>query len=119
MHLFCNTACVITDCLYLILGQISGRKDTSGVTGVDTCQLDMLHNSRNKYVLAIADSICLTLGCMMQETVNQDRTIRSYTDSCSHIEGHRFIVMNNLHAAAAKYIGRTNHNRVTDLIRNL
>ena len=71
VHLFCDTACVIADCLYLILGQISGRKDTSGVSGMDTCQLDVLHNCRNKYVLAITDRICFTLGCMMQETVNR------------------------------------------------
>ena len=118
MQLLCDLSGVVFQSFDLLFCQSSRGNDTSRVTGVNTSQLDMLHNCRNKYVLAIADRICFTLGCMMQETVNQDRTVRSYADSCSHIEGHRFIVMNNLHAAAAKYIGRTNHNRITDLLSN-
>ena len=34
-------------------------------------KLDMFHNRRNKCMITVADRICLTLGCMTQETVDQ------------------------------------------------
>ena len=101
MHLLRDSAGVILDCLYLVESQVSGRKDTCRVSGVDSCQLDVLHNSRNEYVLAVADSICLTLGRMVEETVNQNRAVRSHAYCLLHVEGHSVVVVYNLHAASA------------------
>ena len=41
---------------------------------MDTSQLDMLHNRRNEYMLAITDCIRFTFHCMIQESVDQDRS---------------------------------------------
>ena len=101
MHLLCDSTGVVLDGLYLVKSQVSGRKDTCRVSGVDSCQLNVLHNSRNKYVLAVADSVCLTLGRMVKETVNQNRAIRCHAYCLLHIEGQRVIIMNNLHTASA------------------
>ena len=64
----------------------------------------MLHDSRNKYILAITYSICLTLCCMMQETIDKYRSVRCDTYSLSHVEVHLLIVMDNFHSAAAQNV---------------
>ena len=38
---------------------------------------------------------------MVQETVDQNRTVRSNADGLLHIEGQRLVVVHNLHAASA------------------
>ena len=83
-----------------------------------TGKLDMFHNRRNKCMIAVADRICLTLGCMAQETVDQDRAIRCHTFCCFHIDSQIFRIVYHFHATSAQYIGRTNHNRITDLFCN-
>ena len=95
------------------------RQDTSRVTGMNTSQLNMLHNSRYKGMCTIADGICLTFCSMIQETVNQDWSVRRHTNCSCHIAGHALIIIDNFHTAAAKNIGRTYHNRVTNLIGDL
>ena len=85
---------------------------------MDTCKLDMLHNGRYKCMFAICNRICLTLGCMAQETVDQDWPVRCHANSSCHIFLQRFRLADNLHATSAKDIRRTNHNRITDLLRN-
>ena len=65
MHFLCNLSGVFLNNLYILLGNMSGRNDTCGVTGVNTCQLNMLHNGRHERMGAIADCICLTLHGMI------------------------------------------------------
>ena len=54
----------------------------------------------------------------MKEPVDQDRTIGGYTDGRIHVKRHRFIVVHDLHAAAAQNIGRAHHDRVADAVGN-
>ena len=116
MQLLCDLSGVVFQSFDLLFCQSSRGNDTSRVTGVNTSQLDMLHNRRNEYMLTIAYCVRFTLGCMMQESVNQDRSVRCYTHCLLHVEGQRFIVINDLHAASAKNVGRTNHNRIADSV---
>ena len=81
-------------------------------------QLNMLHDSRYKGVGSVTDGICLTLHRVMQETVNQNRTIRSHSYRCTHIFLQALRLMDNLHTTAAQYIRRTHHNRITDALGN-
>lgn len=81
--------------------EVLGRQDARGVSGVDAGQLDVLHHSRNEYILAVADGVGLTLSRMVQETVDQNRTVGGNADGLLHIEGQRLVVMHNLHAASA------------------
>ena len=84
-----------------------------------TCKLDMLHNRRYKCVSSIADRIRLTLQCMIQETVNQDWTVRCYTNCCLHVVSHCHIIVDYFHSTSAKYVRWANHNRITDLACDL
>ena len=67
---------------------------------------------------SVCNGICLTFQCVMQETVDEDRTIRCNADSSLHITGHALIIIYDFHAASAKDVGRTNHNGITDPVRN-
>ena len=78
---------------------------------MNTGQFNMLHNSRYKGMCTIADGICLTFCSMIQETVNQDWSVRCHTYCSCHIADHALIIIDNFHTAAAKNIGRTYHNR--------
>ena len=93
-----------------------GRNDTSRVTGMNTGKLNMFHNRRNKCMRTVTDRIRLTLSCMIEETVNKDRSVRCHTDSGLHISDHAFCVIDNFHTTSAKNIRRTNHNRISDLL---
>ena len=65
---------------------------------------------------AVADGIRLAFGGIVQEAVDEDRAIRGHTYSGIHVAGHAFLIVNNLHTAPAKNVGRTNHYRVTDTL---
>ena len=60
MHLFCDLACVFFDRLHIFFGNVHGRDDTGGVSGVDAGQLNVLHNRRYKCMVAVADGVSLT-----------------------------------------------------------
>ena len=81
-------------------------------------KLDMLHNRRDKCMCTVGDGVCLALKRMVQETVNQNRTVRRYADCRVHVFGHLVVIVHNLHAAAAEHVGRTNHDRIADLLRD-
>ena len=118
MHFLGDLSGVFLDGLYIFGRNMYRRNDAGRVTGMYTGQLNMLHYCRNKGIGAVADGIGLTFHGMIQETVDQDRTIRSYTDSGLHIADHAFVIVNHFHTAAAQDIGRTNHNRISDLSRD-
>ena len=81
-------------------------------------KLDVFHDSRNECVRSVTDRICLALQRMIQEAVDQNRTIRCHAYGSVHISCHAFFVVNNFHTTSAKYIGRANHNRVADFFSN-
>ena len=115
MHLFRDLSGVLLDGLQMLFGNMSGRNDAGRVTGMDTRQLNMLHNSRYESVGSVADGVCLAFHGVIQETVDQDGTVGGYADSRVHIVDHMGIVINDFHAAAAQDIGRTDHDRIADL----
>ena len=118
MHLLRDPSCIFLDRRNTLTTQVPGRNDAGRIPGMHACQLNMLHNCRNKSMNPIADCIGFTLGRMHQETVDQNRTIRCYADGRFHISDHAFLIINNLHASSAKHVGRTHHHRISDLFRN-
>ena len=84
-----------------------------------TSKLDVLHNSRNEAVLSVGNSVSLALSRMMQEAVDKDWSVGSYANCRGHINLHHLVVVYDLHSAAAQYIGRTNHYRITDTVCDL
>ena len=119
MHLLCNLSRILFNDLHVLLRDVLGRNDTSGVSGVNACKLNVLHYGRNKGMRSVADGICLTLCCMVEESVDQDRSVGCYANGCIHIAREVHVVIYDLHAAAAKYVGRTNHNGEANLMGNL
>lgn len=118
MHLFCDFSRIFFDRLYIFFRNIFRRNNTCRISGMYSRKLDMFHNRRNKRMCAVADRVCFTFCCMSEETVDQNRTVRCHTDCCFHISYHAFRIIYNFHATAAKYIRRTHHNRITDLLGN-
>ena len=101
IHFNGNLSCVILDCFYHLIREILCRQDTSWVAGVYACKLNMLHNSRYKAMCAVGNSVCFTFCCVIKETIDQNRSVRCYANSCRHINTHHLVIMNNFHASAA------------------
>ena len=118
MHLLSDLSCVFFDRPDIFFGNMQGGDDTGRVAGVNSRQLDMLHHRRNKGMGAVTDGVSFTFQGMIQEPVDQDRTVRCYSHGCCHISFHTFIVIYHFHAAAAKDIRRADHDRIPDPFRD-
>ena len=86
---------------------------------MDAGQLDVLHHSRYEYVLSIRNGIGFAFGCVVQESVDQDRAIRCDADGCLHVAFHLLVIVYDFHATPAQYEGRTYHDGVSDPGRDL
>ena len=118
MHFFGDFPRVFLNGFHIFIGYMHRRDNAGRVPGVDTCQLNMLHNCRNKSMGTIADSIRLAFQSMVQKPVNQNRAIRCYPYCRIHIFRHAYIVIHHFHAPASQNIGRAHHNRITDSSSN-
>ena len=95
-----------------------GRDDAGGVSGMYAGKLDMLHNRWNECVGSVADRVCFALEGVVQEPVDQDRTVRRYANGSLHVSFHAFVIIDHFHAAAAKNVRWADHNRIADLSGN-
>ena len=84
------------------------------VTRMYAGSLYMLHNTRNNHVNAIGNSIYLYLSTL-HIAVYQNRMIRGYLYSSTHVISQLVLIVNDFHSTAAQYIGRTHHNRITNI----
>ena len=75
----------------------------------------MLHDTRNQDILAIAHGIYLNL-LTLEIFIDQNRMLLCNLVDDSDILFHILIVDGNLHTLSAQYIGRTNQNRITELV---
>ena len=114
MHFLGNLLRVLLDCPHIFFGNVNGRDNTCGVTGVYPCKLDMLHDRRDEGVVPVADSVGFTFQSVVQETVNQNRAVRRHADSGFHVAFHALVVI-NLHAPSAQHIGGAHHNGIADI----
>ena len=115
VHLDCDLPCVFLDGGNLLVSKVQRRQDARRVTGVDTCKLDVLHDSWNIAVGAVRDRICLTLSSVVQETVDEDRSVGCNADCRIHIDSEHLVVVNDFHSSSAEDEGRTYHDGVADL----
>ena len=76
MHFFCDLSRIFLDGPYIFFRNMYGRDDAGGVSGMYAGKLDMLHNRWNECVGSVADRVCLALEGVVQEPVDQDRTVR-------------------------------------------
>ena len=69
---------------------------------MNSCQLYVLHNSRNKSVRAVADGIRFTFQSVVQKTVDEDGAVGSDAYRGFHVVCHARIVIYTSTAAAAQ-----------------
>ena len=119
MHLLGDPACILADGLQILLRNMSGGDDAGRVTRVDAGQLDVFHDRGHKGVRAVADRVRLALHGIVQEAVDQDGTVGCDADGRRHVVRHLLVVVDDFHAASAQDVRGTDHDRITDLGRDL
>ena len=115
MQCSCKTSGVFCNCLFCFLADGLSRVYGNTVTGVDSGTLDMFHNTRNQDILAIAYSIYFDF-LTHQVFINKDRVLLCDLVDHTDILFYVLIAYSDSHALTAKYIGRTNQNRIAQLI---
>ena len=92
-----------------------GRIYRDTVTGMDTGSFDMLHDTRDQDILAVAYGI--DLDFLTDDIfIHQDRMLLCVTVDNTDVLGDIFIVNGNLHTLSAKYVRRTNQYRIAQLM---
>ena len=81
-------------------------------------QFYVLHNRRHKGMGSVADGIGLALCGMVQETVDENGTVRGHAHSSIHILGHAFFIIDHFHAPASQHIGGPYHHRIANFLRD-
>ena len=119
MHLLGDLSGIFLDGLQIFRGNVHGRNDAGGVSGMDACQLNVLHDRRHKGVGTVADGIRLTFHGVVQETVDEDGAVRGDAYGGLHISHHALVVVHHFHAPAAQHVGGAHHHRIADLSGNL
>ena len=81
---------------------------------MNTGLLNVLHDATNDHICAVADSINVYFNGGVQEVVQQHRAVIGHQHCVAHVAHQLGFVINDFHGPAAEYVGRTNHQRVTD-----
>ena len=85
---------------------------------MDTCSLNMLHNTGNEDIFAVAYSINLKLASH-NVFINKNWLLCVDFNGRLQIVAKRLLVSDNLHRSAAENERRTNKNRIADAFGNL
>ena len=111
-------SCIVLNGSLCLLRNTLCRINGNTVSGVDSRTLDMLHDTRDQDILAVAYRIYFDLFSL-KVLINQNRVILcnpvDNTDKFINV----VIVDGNLHSLSAKYIGWTHKNRITQTVCNL
>ena len=109
---FGNLPGVILDGCQVFLGDGHRRDDAGGVTGVDTGKFHVFHHGRDVNVFAIAQSVGFAFQSVVEEAVDEERTVRGHAHGLRHVFAEHVFVVDDFHAAAAKHEARADHHRV-------
>ncbi len=116
MHFLGYFSSILLDRPYIFFRNMHGRDDACRVSGVYACKFNVFHNCGDKCVGAVTDRVSLAFQGMVQETVDQDWTVRGHTDGSIHVVFHALVIIYDLHPASAEYIGWADHNRIADIL---
>ena len=84
---------------------------------MNACTLNMLHNTRNEYILSVADTVNFQF-LAHNVFVNKYRLFCIYINSGLKIVAKRLLIRYNLHCTTAQHERRTNKNRISDFFGN-
>ena len=96
-------------------GEALSRIDGNTVAGMDACPLNMLHDTGNQDILAVAHSIYFNLFSH-QIFIYQDRVFLGDLIDDANVLIHILIIDGNLHSLPAQYIGRSHQDRITQTV---
>ena len=86
------------------------RYYTSGITGVDTCFFNMLHDSCYENILSITKKINIKFNSIFKEFIYKNRVFRRNLYSFLHIFLKFIGIINNFHCSSTDNIWRTYEN---------
>ena len=117
MEGFGNLAGIILNGCQVFLGDGHRRDDAGGVTGVDTGKFHVFHHGRDVNVFAVGERIGFAFQSVVEEAVDEERTIRGHAHGLCHVFAEHGFVVDDFHAAATENEARADHHRVaTDLL---
>ena len=95
------------------------RQDAGRVARVHAGLFDVLHDAADQNVGAVADRVDVDLDRVFEKAVDQDRAVGRDQHGFGHVLVERFVVVHDLHRAAAEHIRRTHEHRIADAARDL
>ena len=75
----------------------------------------MLHDRADHDIRTVADRIHVHFDSAIEEVIQQHRAVIGYLNGFTQVALEFFFLIDDFHRAAAQYVGRANHQRVTDL----
>ena len=84
---------------------------------MDSCTLDMFHDSREETRDAIGDTVHFQLPAD-NIPVNQNRSLRRNINGIGHVVDQLILGVNDFHRASAEHIGWPDKTRIANLICN-
>ncbi len=103
----------------MLVAQQIRRHHARRVAGVDPGILDVLHHAADQDLLAVSDGVHVRLESVFEETVDQHRVLRRSAHRPPEVAPQRFLVVDDLHRAAAQHVARPHQHRITDPLRHL
>ena len=97
------------------LAKAERRNASRGVAGVNTGLLDMLQDTADVDLFAIAQGVDVGLDRSLQEAVQVHRVVGADACSLGHVIAQMLGIVGDHHAAAAQHVARTHQQRVADM----
>ena len=85
---------------------------------MNACALEVLHDTRDEDVVAVADGIDLDFAAH-HVLIDQNRVLNLVAGDNLHELADIGLLVGNLHALTAQNVGRTNENRIAKLVSRL
>ena len=82
---------------------------------MDPRLLDVLHDAADQHLVAVADRIDIDLDRIVEEPIEQHRAVVRDLHGIGHVGAQVVLVKDDLHGTTAEHIGRSDHQRETDL----
>ena len=82
---------------------------------MNTGLLDMLQNTADVDLFAVAQGVDVGLDCTLQEAVQVHRVVGANARSLGHVIAQMLGIVGDHHAAAAQHVARTHQQRVADM----
>src|SRR5579885_3227349 len=110
-----NACRIVNDCAHLCIGKSTRGINGHAVARVNSRPLDMLHNARDEYLVAVADGIDLDF-CAFEIPINQNRMFPVVRDCVRNVAFQSVWCANYLHRSPAKDIGWAHYQRVANAL---